>query len=83
VGVTESFAYTSMDGLKKRATSLFIRRTCINTSRSDQCSWFSGYQNEVIEYVCGNYDVERQKHNKLVNYTQDSSIFPRRKEELP
>ena len=28
-----------------------------------------------------NYEVER--HNKQVNYTQDSSFFSRKKEELP
>jgi hypothetical protein len=30
-----------------------------------------------------NYKVERQRHYKQVNYTQDSSYFPRKKEELP
>ena len=29
--------------------------------------------------VCENYEVERQRHNKQMNYTQDSS----KKEELP
>ena len=28
-------------------------------------------------------EVERQRHNKHVNHTQDSSFFPRKKEELP
>ena len=25
--------------------------------------------------VCENYEVERQRHNKQINYTQDSSFF--------
>ena len=29
--------------------------------------------------VCENYEVQRQRHNKQINYTQDSS----KKEELP
>ena len=29
------------------------------------------------------YEVERQRHNKQVNYTQDSSFFSMKKEELP
>ena len=30
-----------------------------------------------------NYEVRRQRHNKQANYTQDSSFFQRKKEELP
>ena len=26
-------------------------------------------------YTCENYEVERQRHNKQINYTQDSSFF--------
>ena len=35
-----------MDGLEEQLLC------CISTTGSDQCSWFSRYQDEVIEYVC-------------------------------
>ena len=28
-----------------------------------------------LVYTCENYKVERQRHNKQINYTQDSSFF--------
>ena len=34
-------------------------------------------------YVKTIYEVERQRHNKQINYTQDSSFFPRKNKELP
>ena len=34
-------------------------------------------------YACENYEVERQRHNIQINYTQDSSFFPRKNKELP
>ena len=38
--------------------------------------FFRGYEHM---YTCENHEVERQRHNKQINYTQDSSFFSRKK----
>ena len=37
-------------------------------------------------YICiymWKYEVERQRHNKEIKYTKDSSFFKKKKDELP
>ena len=37
----------------------------------------------IIHVKTMRYYIERQRHNKQINYTQDSSFFPRKNKELP
>ena len=45
-------------------------------------SVFIGLHITCCVYTCENYEVERQSHNKQINYTRDSSLFPRKEEGL-
>ena len=53
---------------------------CIYTCQ--QFSHFIYQPFTTLSCACENYEVERQRHNKQINYTQDSSFFPRKNKEL-
>ena len=56
----------------------------MGTKRSSGQCWWANTSSSIYHTLfgtitCENYEVERQRHNKQVEYTQDSSFFPRNK----